>query len=193
MTEKPLLQLFADFPLPFEIHGSPQDVVIRRVVFDSRLVQKGDLFVALPGVSSDGHKYIPAAIEKGAVAVLGSLDLSLRVPFIKVENTRAAMAYLSAALEGWPAQLADRDRRDRHGRQDDHLLAHPPHPAAGRAEGGHDLHGQRGDRRRGAGYRLPRDHAGCPRSAALPAPHGGCRADPRGAGIHLARAGAGAR
>ena len=73
------------------------------MVFDSRLVQKGDLFVALPGVSSDGHKYIPAAIEKGAVAVLGSLDLSLRVPFIKVENTRAAMAYLSAALEGWPA------------------------------------------------------------------------------------------
>ena len=104
MTEKPLLQLFADFPLPFEIHGSPQGVVIRRVVFDSRLVQKGDLFVALPGVSSDGHKYIPAAIEKGAVAVLGSLDLSLRVPFIKVDNTRAAMAYLSAALEGWPAR-----------------------------------------------------------------------------------------
>ncbi len=104
MTEKPLLQLFADFPLPFEIHGSPQGVHVTRVVFDSRLVQKGDLFVALPGVSSDGHKYIPAAIEKGAVAVLGSLDLSLRVPFIKVDNTRAAMAWLCAALEGWPAR-----------------------------------------------------------------------------------------
>ncbi len=104
MNEKPLLQLFTDFPLPFEIHGSPQGVAIRRIVFDSRLVQKGDLFVALPGVSSDGHKYIPAALEKGAVAVLGSLDLSLRVPFIKLDNTRAAMAYLSAALEGWPAR-----------------------------------------------------------------------------------------
>ncbi len=104
MNEKPLLQLFADFPLPFEIHGSPQGVAIRRMVFDSRLVQTGDLFVALPGVSSDGHKYIPAALEKGAVAVLGSMDLSLRVPFIKVDNTRAAMAYLSAALEGWPAR-----------------------------------------------------------------------------------------
>ncbi len=32
------------------------------------------------------------------------MDLSLRVPFIKVDNTRAAMAYLSAALEGWPAR-----------------------------------------------------------------------------------------
>ncbi len=104
MIEKPILQLFADFPLPFEIHGSPQGVVIRRVVFDSRLVQPGDLFVALPGVSSDGHKYIPAAIDKGAVAVLGSMDLSLRVPFIKVDNTRAAMAYLCAALEDWPAR-----------------------------------------------------------------------------------------
>jgi len=104
MTEKPLLQLFADFPLPFEIHGSPQGVQVTRVVFDSRLVQPGDLFVALPGVSSDGHRYIPAAIEKGAVSVLGSMDLSLRVPFIKVENTRAAMAWLCAALEGWPAR-----------------------------------------------------------------------------------------
>jgi UDP-N-acetylmuramoyl-L-alanyl-D-glutamate--2,6-diaminopimelate ligase len=104
MTKKPLLQLFADFPLPFEIHGSPQGVQVTRVVFDSRLVQPGDLFVALPGVSSDGHRYIPAAIEKGAVAVLGNLDLSLRVPFIKVDNTRAAMAYLSAALEDWPAR-----------------------------------------------------------------------------------------
>ncbi len=72
MSEKPLLQLFADFPLPFEIHGQPKGVTVQRVVFDSRLVQKGDLFVALPGVSSDGHKYIPAAIEKGAVAVLGT-------------------------------------------------------------------------------------------------------------------------
>ena len=69
MNKKPLLQLFTDFPLPFEIHGSPQGVAIRRIVFDSRLVQKGDLFVALPGVNSDGHKYIPAALEKGAVAV----------------------------------------------------------------------------------------------------------------------------
>jgi UDP-N-acetylmuramoyl-L-alanyl-D-glutamate--2,6-diaminopimelate ligase len=104
MTEKPFLQLFVDFPLPLEIHMSTQMVTVRRVVFDSRLVQPGDLFVALPGVSSDGHNYIPAAIEKGAVAVLGSMDLSLRVPFIKVENTRAAMAYLSAALEDWPAR-----------------------------------------------------------------------------------------
>jgi UDP-N-acetylmuramoyl-L-alanyl-D-glutamate--2,6-diaminopimelate ligase len=104
MTEKPLLQLFVDFPLPFEIHGSPQGVHVTRVVFDSRLVQPGDLFVALPGVSSDGHKYIPDAIEKGAVSVLGSMDLSLRVPFIKIDNTRVAMAYLCAALEGWPAR-----------------------------------------------------------------------------------------
>jgi UDP-N-acetylmuramoyl-L-alanyl-D-glutamate--2,6-diaminopimelate ligase len=104
MTEKPLLNLLQDFPLPFEVHGSAQGVLVRRVVFDSRLVQPGDLFVALPGVSSDGHIYIPAAIEKGAVAALGTMDLSLRVPFIKVDNARLAMAYISAALEDWPAR-----------------------------------------------------------------------------------------
>ncbi len=192
MTPQTLLQLLKEFPLPFEVHGKPTDEKIRAVVFDSRQVQPGDMFVALPGVSSDGHKFIPAAIEKGASCVVGTMDLRLRVPFIKVDNSRRAMAYLCAALEGWPAQLADRDRRDRHRRENDHLLADPPHPAAGRAESGHDLHGQRGDRRRGSGYGFPRDHAGFPRSAALPAPHGGCRADARGTGSHLARAGAGA-
>jgi len=104
MTEKLLTQLLKEFPLPFELHGSPQGVAVKRVVFDSRLVQPGDLFVALPGVSSDGHSYIPAAIEQGASCVAGTMDLRVRVPFVKIDNSRLAMAYFSAALEDWPAR-----------------------------------------------------------------------------------------
>ena len=104
MTPQTLLQLLKEFPLPFEVHGIPTDEKIRAVIFDSRNVQPGDMFVALPGVSSDGHKFIPTAIEKGASCVVGTMDLRLRVPFIKVDNSRRAMAYLCAALEGWPAR-----------------------------------------------------------------------------------------
>jgi len=104
MTPQTLLQLLKEFPLPFEVHGKPTDEKIRAVVFDSRRVQPGDMFVALPGLSSDGHKFIPAAIEKGASCVVGTMDLRLCVPFIKVENSRRAMAYLCGALEGWPAR-----------------------------------------------------------------------------------------
>jgi UDP-N-acetylmuramoyl-L-alanyl-D-glutamate--2,6-diaminopimelate ligase len=104
MTEKLLTQLLKEFPQPFQIHGSPQGVAVKRVVFDSRLVQPGDLFVALPGVSSDGHSYIPAAIEQGASCIAGTMDLRVRVPFIKIHNSRLAMAYFSAALEDWPSR-----------------------------------------------------------------------------------------
>ena len=43
---------------------------IRGVSFNSRTTQPGDLFVAVKGYESDGHRFIPMALEKGAAAVL---------------------------------------------------------------------------------------------------------------------------
>ncbi len=71
----------------------------------SRAVQPGSLFVALPGSSSDGHRYIPAAIERGAAAVVGTQPLEgLSVPYIRVPDGRLALAHLSAAFYGFPAR-----------------------------------------------------------------------------------------
>ena len=43
---------------------------INEVRYDSRAVQKGDLFVAIRGYATDGHKYIAKALEQGAAAVV---------------------------------------------------------------------------------------------------------------------------
>ena len=48
--------------------GGP--VEITGLAYDSRSVRPGDLFVALPGVHADGHRFIAAAIARGAAAVL---------------------------------------------------------------------------------------------------------------------------
>ena len=72
--------------------------------------------MALEGVSVDGHRFIPAAIEKGAIAAVGMQALEeMTVPYIRVEDTRPALAHLCAAFYGNPARQANRDRRDRHG------------------------------------------------------------------------------
>jgi len=80
------------------------------ITHDSRLVQPGFVFVAVPGVPLpsrkpfDGHDYIPQAIQNGAVAVVGMRALRLNVPYLRVSDSRAALADLSAAFWGYPAQ-----------------------------------------------------------------------------------------
>lgn len=67
---------------------------------DSREVQPGTLFAALPGVQFDGAKFISSALEKGAAAVLMSsahaLDENWKVPVLQVENPRAMLARMAA-------------------------------------------------------------------------------------------------
>lgn len=77
---------------------------VNGIVFDSRAVQPGNLFVAMTGGSTDGHRYIPAAVERGAAAVVGMQPVEgLAVPYIQVADTRKALAYLAAAFYDYPA------------------------------------------------------------------------------------------
>lgn len=81
------------------------DLEIGGVSFHSKQVKKGDLFVAIPGHDSDGHRYIKEAIETGAHAVIGEIALdSLPVPYFKVLNARLALAKLGAKFYGNPSQ-----------------------------------------------------------------------------------------
>lgn len=81
---------------------------VGRIVFDSRQVQPGDLFIALSGTNLDGHRFIPMAVERGAAAVVG-MRLphevgDCPVPYVWVDDTRAALAHLSAAFYGFPGR-----------------------------------------------------------------------------------------
>lgn len=89
--------------------GAPAQEVLG-VTHDSRLVRPGFVFVAIPGVPLksrrpfDGHEFIPQAIQNGAVAVVGMRELNLSVPYLRVSDSRRALAELSAAFWGYPAQ-----------------------------------------------------------------------------------------
>jgi len=98
-----LISLFDKFPLP--IYTPVPDVPIAGLAFDSRHVQPGDLFVVLSGAPTDGHRYIPDAIARGAAAVIGVEYLEgLSVPYVRVSDSRQALAHLAAAWHDFPAR-----------------------------------------------------------------------------------------
>jgi len=91
--------------LPFSTQFPPTDPDLTRLTSDSREVKTGALFVAVRGDTSDGHQFIPKAIEQGAAAVVvEALQPNLPIPQIVVADSRAALAWLAAAWHGFPAR-----------------------------------------------------------------------------------------
>lgn len=81
------------------------DTPVTGIALDSRKVKPGDLFVALTGTKIDGHCFIEDAVQRGAVAIVGTQSLiDLSVPYIQVPDGRWALAHLSAAFYGFPAR-----------------------------------------------------------------------------------------
>jgi UDP-N-acetylmuramoyl-L-alanyl-D-glutamate--2,6-diaminopimelate ligase len=79
----------------------PVDPMIEGVTADSRKVLPGWLFAALPGASADGKRFVPAAVAKGAAAVLANDELpGLAAPVVKVADPRRAYALAAAAFWG---------------------------------------------------------------------------------------------
>jgi UDP-N-acetylmuramoyl-L-alanyl-D-glutamate--2,6-diaminopimelate ligase len=79
------------------------DVAVSGVSYDSRAVQPGDLFFCVPGNVTDGHEYAGAAAEAGAAALCVERPTNTGLPELRVADARMAMATLSAAFFGNPA------------------------------------------------------------------------------------------
>ncbi len=104
MNPVSLQKILSEFPFEYEA-PDVSGLVITGIALDSRLVKPGYLFVAERGASVDGHDYIPNAIRNGAVAVAGDRPLGgLRVPYIRLQDSRKALTWLSAAFYGWPGR-----------------------------------------------------------------------------------------
>jgi UDP-N-acetylmuramoyl-L-alanyl-D-glutamate--2,6-diaminopimelate ligase len=73
------------------------------VCADSRALQPGALFVAVPGEEEDGRTHADAAVAAGAIAVVSETALDVPVPVVLVPDARTALAELAAAWHGHPA------------------------------------------------------------------------------------------
>jgi UDP-N-acetylmuramoyl-L-alanyl-D-glutamate--2,6-diaminopimelate ligase len=88
-----------------EYSDNLDEVQITGITADSRQVKPGHLFVAVPGETTDGHRYISDAIRRGAPAVAGMQPLGgLEVPYVRITDTRKALPHLAAAFFDYPAR-----------------------------------------------------------------------------------------
>lgn len=93
--------------LEYECIQGSMDTEVRDIIYDSRKIAKETMFVCMVGAVTDGHKYIPDAIEKGAsVIVLEKEEEAAQIPdsitVLKVASARRALALMSAALFDYP-------------------------------------------------------------------------------------------
>ena len=90
----------------FALSHNEADLVITGITHNSREVQSGDIYVALPGANHHGIKFASQAIANGAVAIAtdeqGKKDLTSNLPTILLGNARADMATLAARVYGHP-------------------------------------------------------------------------------------------
>jgi UDP-N-acetylmuramoyl-L-alanyl-D-glutamate--2,6-diaminopimelate ligase len=98
------LKVIARAIAPLRVVGG-LDREVESIAYDSRRVQRNSLFVALRGEKSDGHNFIDQAIEKGANVIVAEREISSpRATCLVVENTRPALADLSARFFGNPSR-----------------------------------------------------------------------------------------
>jgi UDP-N-acetylmuramoyl-L-alanyl-D-glutamate--2,6-diaminopimelate ligase len=82
------------------------EIEIKNIQFDSRKVEEGSVFVATRGTATDGHDFIDAAIEKGAVAVVCEIlpqKKAVGVTYIQVEDSSDALGKMASALYQFPS------------------------------------------------------------------------------------------
>ena len=77
---------------------------ITSVTYDSRKVTPGCLFVAITGFATDGNRYIPTALKKGAVAVVTAKQPEEDIPYIQVSSDRLALALIGDNYYGHPSK-----------------------------------------------------------------------------------------
>ena len=96
--------------LEYELVSGSEDMQIEYVVYDSRKVTEGSLFICIEGGTADGHTFIPDVVKKGAKALIVTKDVSGLLPadadvtVIRVKDSRYALAFVSAAYFGHPAE-----------------------------------------------------------------------------------------
>lgn len=92
--------------LEYEVVQGSVETEVTTLANDSRKVESGSVFVCISGAVFDGHQYVSDVAKKGAAAIIAERDIEAPkgVTVIKAENTRYALALMSAAYFGYPAE-----------------------------------------------------------------------------------------
>lgn len=103
---KRLQELLAD--LKYQCIRGTEDIEVTEVVYDSRKVTDGCLFICIRGANVDGHEFAAQVVSAGAKALVVQKEVELpkdaKVTVIQVEDTRYAMAFIAAAYFDNPAK-----------------------------------------------------------------------------------------
>lgn len=103
-TLQQLLAALEQPPISLPTHLDATSV-IQGIAYDSRKVENAWLFVAVPGVHTDGRRFITDAAKRGAIVALGeATSEQLPIPYIEVSDVRTALANLACAFYSYPAQ-----------------------------------------------------------------------------------------
>lgn len=97
-----LSELMKNVPM-VEIHAD-EEVEISAIAYDSRKVSQGCAFVAISGFASDGNRFIPQAMEKGAAVVITAKKPEQDVPYVLVSSDRLALAMMATNYYDHPAE-----------------------------------------------------------------------------------------
>lgn len=95
------------YKIPLLAVAGKTDMPVKNIIFDSRAVENGSLFVAIPGTQVDGHTYITTAVEKGTAAILCEQmpeDLHPNVTYVQVQNSAKAMGTAAANFYNQPSK-----------------------------------------------------------------------------------------
>ncbi len=95
------------YEIPLLTVSGKTDVEIKNIIFDSREVENGTLFVAIPGTQVNGHAYIEKALEHGAAAILCETlpeKLDENITYVQVNNTAKAMGIAAANFYQHPSK-----------------------------------------------------------------------------------------
>ncbi|OUO80646.1 UDP-N-acetylmuramoyl-L-alanyl-D-glutamate--2,6-diaminopimelate ligase [Blautia sp. An249] len=92
--------------LEYTIVQGSTDTEVKGVEYDSRKVQEGSLFLCIRGAVADGHTFVPDVVNKGAAVLVVEEEVTVPegITVVQVEDTRYAMACISAAWFGHPAR-----------------------------------------------------------------------------------------
>ena len=91
--------------LDYDILQGDKNIMVTGLCSDSRKVKSGDIFVAINGIQTDGHKYIPLALKNGASVIIGEkdgLDCG-NATYVRMYNTGSKLGIIASNFYGNPS------------------------------------------------------------------------------------------